>query len=80
MAAEWADSGAATGAMVTADTQTSGRGRLGREWGDEPGRDLALSLVLRPSLPVEKLGLVGLAAALGVAEALDKRTPGVSLK
>lgn len=80
VAAEWADSGAATGAMVTADTQTSGRGRLGREWGDEPGRDLALSLVLRPSLPVEKLGLVGLAAALGVAEALDKRTPGVSLK
>lgn len=79
-AARWADEGAATGAMVTADTQTSGRGRLGRDWGDEPGRDLALSLVLRPALPTEKLGLVGLAAALGVAEALGSRTPDVALK
>ncbi|MEM1055465.1 MAG: biotin--[acetyl-CoA-carboxylase] ligase [Bacteroidota bacterium] len=79
-AAAWAEAGASTGAMVTADTQTDGRGRLGRTWGDEPGRDLALSLVLRPALPAERLGLVGLAAALGVAEALDARTPGVTLK
>ena len=79
-AATWAEAGASTGAMVTADTQTNGRGRLGRGWGDEPDRDLALSLILRPALPTEKLGLVGLAAALGVAEALDARTPGVALK
>ena len=79
-AAAWAENGAATGAMVSADTQTAGRGRLGRGWADEPGRDLALSLVLRPALAPEKLGLVGLAAALGVAEALDARTPGVALK
>ncbi|MEM6325563.1 MAG: biotin--[acetyl-CoA-carboxylase] ligase [Bacteroidota bacterium] len=79
-AAAWADDGASTGAMVTADTQTTGRGRLGRAWGDVPGQDLALSLVLRPALPTEKLGLVGLAAALGVAQALDARVPGVTLK
>lgn len=79
-AAAWADDGAPTGAMVTAETQTAGRGRLGRDWADEPGRDLALSLILRPALSAEKLGLVGLAAALGVAEALDARTPGVALK
>ena len=79
-AAAWAEDGAATGAMVSADTQTAGRGRLGRDWADEPGRDLALSLVLRPALAPEKLGLVGLAASLGVAEALDARTPGVALK
>ena len=75
-AAEWAGAGAATGALVTADHQTEGRGRLGRAWADEPGRDLALSLVLRPALPAERLGLVPLAGALAAADALDAATGG----
>ncbi|MEL6615689.1 MAG: biotin--[acetyl-CoA-carboxylase] ligase, partial [Bacteroidota bacterium] len=79
-AAEWAASGAKSGALVTADHQTTGRGRLGREWADEPGRDLALSLVLRPSLPADRLGLVPLAAGLAVVDALDSRVREVALK
>ena len=79
-AAAWAEAGAASGALITADHQREGRGRLGRIWADEPGRDLALSLVLRPAMPLECLGLVPLAGALAVAEALDARTSGVALK
>ena len=75
-AAEWAEAGAAAGALVTSDHQREGRGRLGRAWADEPGRDLALSLVLRPRLAPEHLGLVPLAAALAVAEALDAHAAG----
>ena len=75
-AALWAASGAPTGALVTADHQTQGRGRLGRAWADEPGRDLALSLVLRPALGPEHLGLVPLAGALAVADATDAAASG----
>lgn len=80
VASAWAASGARTGALVTTDHQTTGRGRLGRTWADEPGRDLALSLVLRPSLKPEHLGLVPLAAGLAVADALDARVADVALK
>ena len=79
-AAAWAEAGAAAGALVTADHQREGRGRLGRLWADEPSRDLALSLILRPRLAPEHLGLVPLAAALAVADALDAHASGVALK
>ena len=79
-AAAWAEDGAPTGALVTADHQRTGRGRLGRTWADEPGRDLALSLVLRPALRPERLGLLPLSAGVAVADALAQHTSGVTLK
>ena len=48
--------------LVAARHQTAGRGRLGREWVDEPGRALMFSFVLRPSLPPERGGLLPLLA------------------
>lgn len=45
----WARSGAPDWSLVLADTQTAGRGRMGREWVTEPGEALAMSLILRPS-------------------------------
>lgn len=70
-AAAWAADGAPHGAVVVAETQTAGRGRHGRAWTDTPGESLMLSLVLRPALPAERLGLVGLAAGLAVAETAE---------
>ncbi len=49
----WAASGAADFSLVTADTQSSGRGRDGRKWLTAAGSALAFSLVLRPT-PAEK--------------------------
>ena len=40
------------GALVVADHQTAGRGRLGRRWEDVPGKSLLFSLLLRPSAPM----------------------------
>ena len=48
-ALKWADEGAPDFALVVADTQTAGRGRLQRRWVTNPGAGLAFSLVLRPS-------------------------------
>jgi BirA family biotin operon repressor/biotin-[acetyl-CoA-carboxylase] ligase len=62
--------GAAEGATVIADEQTSGRGRLGRRWHSPPGRGLWFSFLLRPQLEAEKIGLVSLAIAAVIAETL----------
>jgi BirA family biotin operon repressor/biotin-[acetyl-CoA-carboxylase] ligase len=69
-ALDWARDGAPEGAMVVADHQTAGRGRRGRTWLSEPGQALQFSLLLRPAVPPERLGLlttvVGVACAEGV--------------
>ncbi len=70
-AAAWAAQGAAAGTLVVADAQSGGKGRMGRSWISPPGENLYFSLVCRPALPPEQAGLLGLACAVGVAEALD---------
>ncbi|MBX6350306.1 MAG: biotin--[acetyl-CoA-carboxylase] ligase [Clostridia bacterium] len=67
----WAAEGAPHGALVVADRQTAGRGRLGRAWATPPGVALALSAVLRPGWPPERLALLPFAAGLAVARALE---------
>jgi BirA family transcriptional regulator, biotin operon repressor / biotin---[acetyl-CoA-carboxylase] ligase len=67
-ARELAAVGAPHGTLVTADEQTAGRGRQGREWTAAPGAALLMSLVLRD--PAEALPL---AAAVAVCEALPVR-------
>jgi BirA family transcriptional regulator, biotin operon repressor / biotin---[acetyl-CoA-carboxylase] ligase len=57
--------GAPHGTLVTADEQSAGRGRQGREWVAAPGAALLMSVVLRE--PGEALPL---AAAVAVCEAL----------
>lgn len=71
VAAQWAAEGAEEGSAVVAEYQTAGRGRLGRTWTAQAGQNLTFSLVLRPALPPGRLGLVTLAGAVAVAEALD---------
>jgi len=44
----WAEKDAPDFALVVADRQTRGRGRLGRHWVTNPGAALALSVVFRP--------------------------------
>jgi BirA family biotin operon repressor/biotin-[acetyl-CoA-carboxylase] ligase len=72
VAMEWASAGAPEGALVVADHQTEGRGRLGRTWQDAAGKNLMFSLVLRPPLRPENFGLIMLAAATAVADALQR--------
>jgi BirA family transcriptional regulator, biotin operon repressor / biotin---[acetyl-CoA-carboxylase] ligase len=67
-ALEWARMGAPEGAVVVTDHQTAGRGRWSRTWASAPGALLQFSIVLRPRLPLDRLGLV--TTALGVACAI----------
>ncbi len=77
-AVRWAEAGAPEGALVVAEHQTAGRGRLGRAWTDTSGQGLLLSVVLRPSLPADRLGLVTLAGGVAVAEAVEAWTAPVA--
>jgi BirA family transcriptional regulator, biotin operon repressor / biotin---[acetyl-CoA-carboxylase] ligase len=61
-----------TGAALVTDDQTGGRGRLGRHWLSEPGRDLAFSVLLRPRLEPARGHLLALATGVAVAEVLEE--------
>lgn len=39
------------GALVVADEQTKGKGRLGRQWESQPHSGIWMSLLLRPEIP-----------------------------
>jgi BirA family biotin operon repressor/biotin-[acetyl-CoA-carboxylase] ligase len=70
--------GNAEGAVVIADEQTAGRGRLGRRWFSPPGSGLYVSTVLQPSTaradPQRATSLLTLAAGLALAEAIEAVT------
>jgi BirA family transcriptional regulator, biotin operon repressor / biotin---[acetyl-CoA-carboxylase] ligase len=66
------------GAVVVADHQTAGRGRLGRSWEAPAGTALLFSLLLKP--PPERLPPeLSLVAGVAVADALE-RTLGLSVQ
>ena len=66
------------GAIVVADHQTAGRGRLGRTWEAPTGKALLVSVLLRP--PVERNSPeISLVAGVAVADALE-RTLGLSVQ
>jgi BirA family transcriptional regulator, biotin operon repressor / biotin---[acetyl-CoA-carboxylase] ligase len=60
--------GAPHGTALVADTQTAGRGRLGRSWSSAPGQGICMSILLRPALEARRAPLVSLAAACAVAQ------------
>jgi BirA family biotin operon repressor/biotin-[acetyl-CoA-carboxylase] ligase len=70
-ALEWLAAGAPDGALVTADAQTAGRGRLGRPWSSPPGQDIYASVVLRPGAPSAAFGSLALAVGVGLCEGLS---------
>jgi len=66
--------GAPEGTVVVAESQTRGRGRLGRDWNSPPGVGLYVSLLLRPPLPPEELPQITLTAAVAAVKAVRRVT------
>jgi len=72
-AMRWADQGAPDFALVVAERQTAGRGRLQRPWFTPAGAALAFSLVLRPSqAETAHLGLFTALGALALSDILQQ--------
>jgi BirA family transcriptional regulator, biotin operon repressor / biotin---[acetyl-CoA-carboxylase] ligase len=74
-AATLAQDGAPHGTVVVAESQTAGRGRLGRHWYSPPGKNLYCSILLRlmPALEQQPLWLswIPLIAALATSRAVQ---------
>ena len=73
-AKDWAAQGAPSGALVTAEVQSAGRGRKGRSWLGDAGEAIAMSYILRPGTVPGGVQTVTLVAAVAVALAVEKLT------
>ncbi|MBM3822680.1 MAG: biotin--[acetyl-CoA-carboxylase] ligase [Verrucomicrobia bacterium] len=70
MLEERARQGAPEGTVVFAESQTRGRGRLGRVWHSPPGQGLWFSVLLRPKIQPQAVTRITIATASGAARAL----------
>jgi BirA family transcriptional regulator, biotin operon repressor / biotin---[acetyl-CoA-carboxylase] ligase len=70
-----AEQRAQEGEVVIAESQTHGRGRLGRRWVSPPYVNLYLSVILRPTLPPIDAPQITLMAAVALADALAAFIP-----
>ena len=66
-----ARAGAVAGTIIVAGQQTTGHGRLGREWLSPPG-GLWLSVILRPQIALVKATRLAVVTAVVVARALEE--------
>lgn len=67
--------------LLTAEYQTAGRGRPGRSWEADHGRNLLFGMLFHPDfLPAARQFRLSQILALSVAEALDGYVAGVTVK
>jgi BirA family biotin operon repressor/biotin-[acetyl-CoA-carboxylase] ligase len=64
--------GAAHGTVVTADQQTEGRGRMGREWISPPRSNLYLSVILRPEVSPADASQIPVLSVIASIRALER--------
>ncbi|TMR13498.1 biotin--[acetyl-CoA-carboxylase] ligase [Nonomuraea turkmeniaca] len=70
--AKAAGEGAAEGAVLVAEEQLAGRGRLGRTWTAPPRSGLTVSVLLRPQVPVAVQGWLSLLYGVAAASAVRR--------
>jgi len=73
------DAPGAAGRAIVAEEQTQGRGRRGRTWVSPPGRNLMVSVALRPRIAAADAWQLGMSAALAARTACSAIAP-VGLK
>ncbi|WP_338470069.1 biotin--[acetyl-CoA-carboxylase] ligase [Niallia sp. XMNu-256] len=67
--------GAPEGTIVIAEEQTSGRGRLNREWHSAKYTGIWMSILLRPNLLPQQAPQLTLITAVAVVQAIEELTP-----
>ncbi len=58
--------------LVVADTQTLGRGRLGRSWSSPSSTGIYMSLCIRPNISLEKASMITLITAMAICDAIEE--------
>jgi BirA family biotin operon repressor/biotin-[acetyl-CoA-carboxylase] ligase len=67
-----AEGGAVEGAVITADEQNKGKGRMGRTWSSPPGTNLYCSVILRPQIKPFEAPQLTFLSAVAVARAIEQ--------
>jgi BirA family biotin operon repressor/biotin-[acetyl-CoA-carboxylase] ligase len=62
------------GALILAESQTAGRGRIGRSWHSEPENGLYFSVLLRPQVSPSLAPLFTLGCAVAMHHAVERNT------
>lgn len=75
LASQIAETGAAHGTIITAEQQTKGRGRLGRNWYSPTGKGIYLSIILRPKFSPDQAPGLSIMTALALALTVEKIIP-----
>ncbi len=74
IALEMASNGMPEGIAILAESQTGGKGRLDRSWFSPAGRNIYLSLLLRPAIQVREYPLFSPATAVGLVNGIREFT------
>lgn len=74
IAFELAVKGVDEGTLVVADSQTMGKGRLGRKWLAPSGTSILASLILRPSVKLSQVHNIVLMTTVSIVYAIRKIT------
>lgn len=69
-----AEAGCEEGTVIVSEVQTAGKGRLGRTWTSDAGKNLLFSIVLRPKMKAEQAGLLSMLAAVATSTAIEATT------
>lgn len=74
VASKMALEGAEEGVVVCAETQTKGRGRLGRDWVSPKGQGIYFSTIFRPRMALAEASSLTLVFAVAVCQAIRTAT------
>jgi len=71
---EYSLKGGKEGAVILADSQSKGKGRLGRHWQSPPGVNIYTSIILRPPISAGAAQQITLLAGVAAADSLFRAT------
>jgi len=74
IALQLAMQGSSEGTVVIAESQTKGRGRLGRNWFSPKYKGIYLSLILKPKILPNQAPLLTLMSVVSICEAIKEKT------
>ena len=79
-AKELAENGQEHGTVIISEEQTTGRGRLGRNWVSPKYKGIWMSIILRPNIITENISQITLLGAAAVQKAIMKMGIKTSIK
>ena len=74
IAVSLAEKGHPNGTIVIAESQSKGKGRLGRAWHSPPDANIYMSIILRPALPPDDVTIMTFLSAVSCARVIRKET------